>query len=231
MTRGSRVSEDDIEKRCKIAERLEKGQSTSSYIVRDVVRGLYEGRYIAGQRMVEPDLMAQYDVSRSTVREALKQLAADGIVVLAAFRGAQIRKLTRSEAANLFAVTEVILGLAARQAAQRIDAPGAREKIEELFRSIAEFNDADDRFGFLRRRNRYFRQLVAVSGNDEIQSILPRLQVHLIRNRLSVPPADRIAGYRRITEAVLSGDPVAAESAARDYVARTAACILPHFPE
>ncbi|MGR3562316.1 MAG: GntR family transcriptional regulator [Heliomarina sp.] len=212
-------------------EKTDKGSSTSSYIVRDVVRGLYEGRYVAGQRLVEPDLMSHYNVGRSTVREALKELSSDGIVVLAAFRGAQIRKLSREEAANLFSITEVVLGLAARQAAQKIEAPGARESIEELFRSIEEYRDEEGRFEFLRRRNRYFRQLVTISGNEEIHRILPRLQVHLIRNRLSVPSVERIEGYRKITEAVLSGDGAQAEHVARAYVAKTASFIVPHFPE
>lgn len=214
-----------------LAAHVQNGQSTSSYIVRDVVRGLYEGRYVAGQRLVEPDLMAQYDVSRSTVREALKQLNADGIVELAAFRGAQVRRMAREEAANLFSITEVVLGLAARQAAKKIDAPGTREKISALFASIAEYRDEEGRFEFLRRRNRYFRGLVQISGNNEILRILPRLQAHLIRNKLSVPPADRIEGYRQITEAVLSGDGEKAETIARAYVQKTAAFILPHFPE
>lgn len=219
------------EKTAKAAGRSAKSESSSRAIVRDVVKGLYEGRYVAGQRLVEPDLMAHYNVSRSTVREALKELSSDGIVEIAAFRGAQIRKLSRAEAANLFSITEVILGLAARQAAQNIDTPGARERIEELFRSMSEYRDEEGPFGFLRRRNRYFRQLVAISGNEEIHRILPRLQVHLIRNRLAVPPNERIEGYRRITRAVLAGDTIAAEETAREYVRKTAACILPHFPE
>ncbi|MEY8841320.1 FCD domain-containing protein, partial [Cribrihabitans sp. XS_ASV171] len=125
----------------------------------------------------------------------------------------------------------VILGLAARQAAERIDAPRARERIEEAFATIREYRDEEGRFEFLRRRNRYFRLLVEISGNDEIHRILPRLQVHLIRNRLTVPPADRIEGYRRITEAVLAGDGPTAETMAREYVAGTASCVLPHFPD
>lgn len=212
-------------------DRASKEESASSVIVRDVIKGLYEGRYIAGQRMVEPDLMAHYNVSRSSVREALKQLNSDGIVTLAAFRGAQIRKLSRDEARNLFLITEVVLGLAARQAAQRIDAPGEREAITELFSAIADFKEEDGRFEFLQRRSRFFRQMVKMSGNDEIRKILPRLQVHLIRNQLSVPPSERIQGYRQITDALLVGDDRAAEAAARDYVAKTAAFILPHFPE
>ena len=208
-----------------------KSQSTSSALVRDVIRGLYEGRYAPGQRLVEPDLMAAYDVSRSTVREALKQLAADGIIVAHPHRGAQIRRLTRSEAANLFALTEVVLGLAARQAAAHIYKPGAREQIEALFQDIAAFCEEEGRFEFLRRRDRYLRALVRISENEELFRVLPRLQVHLIRKRLAVPPSERIRGYRKMTDAILRGDPVAAEKAARGYVARAATRTLPAFPE
>lgn len=205
--------------------------SSSATIVRDVVRGLYEGRYVPGQRLAEPDLVAYYGLSRGTVREALKQLATDGVVIAHPYRGAQIRSLTRAEAANMFAVTEVILGLAARQAAQNIDVPGARETITTHFNAIAAHNGESDRFEFIRQRNRYFRALIEISGNSELRTILPRLQVHLIRNRLAVPPTDRVAGYRDVTQAILDAAPDRAEQAARSYVAKTAACVLPHFPE
>ncbi|MEZ5676711.1 transcriptional regulator, GntR family [Thalassovita litoralis] len=204
--------------------------SSSAAIVRDVIRGLYEGRYVPGQRLAEPDLVADYGLSRGTVREALKQLASDGVVIAHPYKGAQIRSLTRPEAANIFAVTEVILGLAARQAAHNIDTPGARETITTHFNAIAAHNSESDRFEFIRQRNRYFRALIEISGNDELRTILPRLQVHLIRNRLAVPPADRVHGYHNITQAVLEGAPDRAEQAARSYVAKTAACVLPHFP-
>jgi DNA-binding GntR family transcriptional regulator len=200
-------------------------------IVNDVIRGLYEGRFVPGQRLVEPDLVAQYGLSRGAVRDALKQLAADGIVVAHPYRGAQIRSLTRTEAANIFAVTEVILGLAARQAAHRIDTPGAREKISQDFQAIAQHADASDHFAFIDLRNQFFRTLLDVSGNDELRKMLPRLQVHLIRNRLSVPTIERVAGYRAITDAILNGDAEQAENAARSYVAKTADCALPNFPQ
>lgn len=213
------------------AEPDQPAQNTFSHIVRDVIKGLYEGRYVPGQRLVEPDLMTQYNVSRSTVREALKVLGSDGIVVSEAFRGAQIRRLTRAEAANLFSITELVIGLAARQAAERISTEAERTKLAELFRAIENYREEDGRFEFLRRRNGYFRELINISGNDEIHRILPRLQVHLIRNRLSVPARERINGYREITEAVLAGDGDAAETVARRHVVMTAAHILPHFAE
>lgn len=206
-------------------------RSSSATVVRDIVKGLYEGRYVPGQRLDEPDLMTRYTVSRSTVREALKQLSADGLVVSHAFRGAQIRKLSRAEAANLFSLTEVILGLAARQAAENIATDDDRNRLSEHFEKIASHGEEDSSFEFMGHRNKYFQVLLEISKNDEIYHILRRMQVHLIRNKLTVPPSERIAGYRQITDAILHGNPDQAETATRAYVIKTAQCVLPHFSE
>jgi len=206
-----------------------KGESTSGAIVRDVVKGLYEGRYIPGQRLVEPDMMQEYGVSRSTVREAIKQLTADGIAKYVQFRGAHIRRLTASEAANIFSLTEVILGLAARQAALNISKPGAAEEIQACLDSICSQEGATDKFEFIRRRNRFFKKVVEISGNTELTSIIPKLQVHLIRNRLLVPASEREEGYKAVTSAILAGDGVAAEAATRKYVKKIGDFTIPYF--
>ena len=59
-----------------------------------IVRGLYEGRYVAGQRLVEADIVQTFGVSCGSVREALNRLAAEGTVVLEPHRGARIRLRT-----------------------------------------------------------------------------------------------------------------------------------------
>lgn len=205
--------------------------SASSGIVRDVIQGLYEGRYVAGQRLAERDLMENYQLSRSSVREALSQMAADGIVELHPYRGARIRKLTRAQAANILAITEVILGLAARQAAGHIEEGDARDRLKESFEGIASHVNEGDQLTFIRQRGQYFRTLMDINGNDELRRLLPRLQVHLVRNRLSVPADARVRGYRKITEAILAADGEAAEAAARSYVRETASYVLPQFPE
>lgn len=204
--------------------------SASSVIVRDMIQGLYEGYYIAGQRLAERDLMEHYGLSRSSVREALNQMAADGVVELHPHRGARIRKLTREEAANIFSITEVILGLAARQAAARIDEGDAREQLKASFDGVEKHVGDGDHLGFIRQRNHYFRTLISINRNDELWRLLPKLQVHLVRNRPYVPSDARVQGYREITEAILAADEEAAEAAARRYVRTTASYVLPHFP-
>ena len=96
--------------------------SSSDALARDIVRGLYEGRFSAGQRLVEPDVMARYAVSRSTVREAIKKLTAQGIAESHLNRGARIRELTRTDAENILLIIEQLIGLAARQAAVPLEA-------------------------------------------------------------------------------------------------------------
>lgn len=196
--------------------------SSSDQIVRDVVRGLYEGRYAAGQRLVEPDLMRRYGVGRGTVREAIKRLAAEGIAVIHAFRGAQIRQLSRVDARNVLLVMELMIGLAARQAAENISSPQAGERFRQSLDALLAFEQAGDSYELVRARNRFYRTMTRVGGNREVERLLPSIQVHLVRAHSRLPPEQRFADYRAIAQAVLAGDAVKAEEAARAHIRCTA---------
>jgi DNA-binding GntR family transcriptional regulator len=194
-------------------------------LVREIVQGLAEGRFVPGQRLAEPDLMARYGLGRSTVREALGRLAASGIIVQTPHRGAQIRLLSRRAACDVLRVTEPLLGLAARQAAEAV-AAGADPA--PLLAAAADYDAA--REGRARARARYYRALTALGGNRELERLLPMLQVHLIRAQLRhMRPADGSA-RRAIVAGVTAGDAQAAEAAARRHVQRLIA-ILPDAPD
>ncbi len=194
--------------------------------MRDVVQGLAEGRFVPGQRLVEPDLMARYGLGRSTVREGLGRLVASGIVVQTPHRGAQIRLLSRRAAGDVLRVTEPLLGLAARQAAEAV-AAGADPA--PLVATAAEYDraGADER---ARARARYYRALTGLGGNSELERLLPLLQVHLIRAQLR---GNRPAGRRAradVVAAVAAGDPARAEAAARGQI-RALIAALPDVPD
>lgn len=180
-------------------------------LVRDILHGLAEGRYVPGQRLAEPDLMVRHGVGRSTVREALGRLAAQGLVTLAPHRGAQIRWLTRRAAGDVLRVAQPLLALAARQAAEAVEAGADPAPLSAAAR---EYDTAtSDR---PRARARYYRTLTQLAGNAELDRLLPLLQVHLIRAQLG---AARPQGQRTaIVAAIAAGDAVAAEAAARAHV-------------
>ncbi|WP_158970819.1 GntR family transcriptional regulator [Chachezhania sediminis] len=192
--------------------------SAAETIVRDILRGLYEGRYVSGQRLVEPDLIARYGVSRSTVREAIKRLAAQGVVETRHHHGARILTVTKEEGLNILSIAELLVGLAARQAAEHIDRGTARANLREALEAVTTASASGDRFDFILARNRFHRTLAQIAGSRVLEQTLANLHVHLVRNRLVMDPEARAASYRRIADAILAGDPDRAEGAARSHV-------------
>ena len=196
--------------------------SASDRIVHDVLRGLYEGRYLPGQRLSEPDLVTRYKASRTIVRNAIKRLAAQGVVEARTARDGRIRQLTRTEARNVLLIAEVIVGLAARLAAETIaenaDRDSHQADLQAALDALVNARSGVGQYDFIRMRNRFHRTVARIGGNPQLEETLTGLPVHLIRNRLVMKPEDRAGSYRRIAEAVLAGDGKAAEEAARRHI-------------
>lgn len=206
------------------ADAASRGLSSPDTIVNEILRGLYSGRYVPGQRLIEADLTREYKVSRGSIREALKRLSAEGVVSLNLHRGAYIRLLSRSEVRELLAVVEVLTGLAARLAAERIGVGENAARLREAVALIAGSAHGDF-FQFVQARNRFYRRLLRVGGNRELGRLLPSMHVHLVRTQFrpygSIGEEQRVEEYQRILAAVLAGDPVAAEATTREHVRNT----------
>jgi DNA-binding GntR family transcriptional regulator len=212
--------------------------SSSTLIFRDILEGLYEGRFVPGQRLVEADLTRTYGVSRGSVREALSRLAAEGIVELNLHRGAQIRMMTRSEAENYMTLLELLIGLAARLAAQKLKGAAktspARKRFQAICRHLLDFEGKPDSYELIRARNRFYECLVEMGGNHALGRMLPLMSVHLLRVQFRAfrdeADIDRFIGYRQMFEAVLAGDTRRAELAGRRHQRRLGN-VLKHLPD
>lgn len=207
----------------------EPSVSSPDMIFREIVQGLYKGSYVPGQRLVEADLTAKWNVSRGTVREALNRLSAEGIVTLSRHRGAAIRVLDAAEMRDILDVLELMIGMAARLAARRIDENDNRNRFKEAFDTLMAFRGQAASFDLIRARNRFYRTLAAIGGNKELQDILGRMHVHLVRVQLQALQdnlvAERFDDYSRVGKAVLAGDARRAELTARQHVRNTGALL------
>ena len=81
---------------------------------------LVEGRIAPGAKLNERELSAQLRVSRTPLREAIRMLAAEGLVDLLPNRGAVAVKLTEADVLNTFEVLAMLEGMSGELAAQRI---------------------------------------------------------------------------------------------------------------
>lgn len=208
--------------------------SSPDRIYRTILEGLYLGRYVHGQRLIEADLTREFKVARGPVREALSRLAAEGVVSLHLNRGAQIRSLTRAEARDILAVSETLVVLAAKLAAESMRSASNRKMLRAALDRLLEFPDTGDFFGFVRARNAFYRALVQIGGNGELARVLPSIQVHLVRTQfrsyLHESAKDRLDDYRRIGEAVLQGSSQKAETAVRRHI-RAILAAIERLPE
>jgi DNA-binding GntR family transcriptional regulator len=69
---------------------------------------IVSGRLAPGARLIERELIAMMSVSRTVIREALRQLEAEGLVDVVPNRGAVVRELTLAEARDLYAIRALL---------------------------------------------------------------------------------------------------------------------------
>jgi DNA-binding GntR family transcriptional regulator len=209
-------------KRLAPAPRLEPAIGAAEAVADGVIAALGEGRLSPGQRLVEADLCLRFGVGRNAVREALQRLVSEGVVELSRHKGATIREISPEQALQVLELTELLVGLAARAAARGIGAPGAAAQIRQTLDQMAAAHRLDDDRPFAKARAGFYSALALIGRNQELQRILPTLQVHVLRAQYHLTRVHRHLAddFQAIGEAVLRGDPEAAEQAGRAHVRR-----------
>ncbi|MGE4014095.1 MAG: GntR family transcriptional regulator [Alphaproteobacteria bacterium] len=204
------------------SKRPEDAGGSAHLLYKEIIRGLYQGRYVPGQRLVETDLTHAFDISRSSVREALNRLSAAGIVELKLYHGAHVRHLTRAQANDILVLLEPMIGLAARLAAERIGTGDHARRLRASHARLTGFRSNPDSLDSIQARDEFYAALIAIGGNQELARIMPSMQVHLVRAQFrAFRPAfedKRFDDYDLISKAVLAGDGPRAESAGRRHI-------------
>lgn len=200
--------------------------SSADQVVSEILRGMYDGLYVPGQKLTESDLTKKYGVSRGSVREALKRLAAEGIVTINLHFGARVRMLTRTDVRDVLEVLEVLVGLAAKLATGRDGASADRQALRATLRTLSDAQRSGNGYEFARERNRFYRQLARLGGNQELARHISGIQAHLVRiqfRNYNIAAEKHLLGdYQGIIAAVLAGDAKKAESATRRHIRRVA---------
>lgn len=147
--------------------------------IRDRLRGrIIDGTYKPGDRIVERDVAADFDVSRLPVREALRMLNSEGFVEMLPTRGVIVKQLSKKDVTELFDVREALEGLSFRRAAENLTKKDASKLI--ALRNRARKAVAADDHAALHDYNEHFHDLVNdLARNDLLVSILEPLEGRL----------------------------------------------------
>jgi GntR family transcriptional regulator, rspAB operon transcriptional repressor len=108
----------------------ENNQPLSSTLFNELQKDILSGKIKSGEKLTEQSICKQYDVSRTPVREALRQLEADGLIENIPHRGAFAIGLTRRDISDLFDLRAQFEMKAVEWAIRRMDDEGV-EKLRE----------------------------------------------------------------------------------------------------
>ena len=189
-------------------------------------KAIVDGRLAPGARLIERELIAMLGVSRTVVREALRQLESEGLIAGDARKGMVVRALTVAEAKELYAIRALLEGLAARLFVEN----AARHEIKALGDALKETVDAyeDGEPGaVLRAKNGFYMRLFEGAGSETLSSMIGTLHGRIRRWRalgLGHPlrsarrSAQSIKNLRALVAAVRKRDGMRAERIIRDEV-------------
>lgn len=164
-------------------------------------------------------LSAAYGISRTPMREALKLLAAEGLVTLRAGRGAYVAEVSREDLAQVYHLLGLLESDAAAQVAAQADEP-ARAELRALHAQLE--RQLRQREAFFATNEQFHLALLRLAGNRWAQQMaldlrklmkLHRHQSLLKRGRL----AESLAEHRALMSAIEQGDAVRAADLMRSH--------------
>jgi GntR family transcriptional regulator, trigonelline degradation regulator len=211
--------------------RVVRENHTLTRKVGDVLRdAILNGDFDPGQRLVERTLCELTGVSRTAVREALRSLEAEGLVVNVPNRGPTVANVSRAEASDIYVVRSMLEVLAVELFVARATADELAE-LGSLLDGMNAALAADDRRRTLVLKRRFHAVLSQGSGNLIVAKILEQLyaKIMLLR-RLTLGPGDRptvaVAELRAVFEAIQARDVKAAKKACLAHVLASANATL-----
>jgi DNA-binding GntR family transcriptional regulator len=145
---------------------------------------IVEGNIADGARISERQLCEMLKISRTPLREALKVLAAEGLVDLLPNRGARVRPLNAHDIREVFDLMGGLEGLAGRLACENIT-PEAVNKIEQLHHDMYGFYMRRDMQGYFRINQLIHRCIVEAAGNATLLATYESFAGRIRRVRFS----------------------------------------------
>ncbi len=151
--------------------------SDNERVYRHMRREIIEGRYEPGERIVEARVADTLSVSRTPVREAVRRLETEGLVVTERNRGAQVRIITEADVADLYEARSRMEGFMSELAARRAepDDIDAIRAAADHFDRVVDRVDPESVEGtreLLRANDRFHAALVSAGRADQVHRIL-----------------------------------------------------------
>ena len=156
--------------------------------LRDVVfntlrRAIITGEFAPGERLMEISIANRLGVSRTPVREAIRKLELEGLVIMIPRKGAQVAKITEKSLRDVIEIRCVLEEFAASLACERITEEG-KEKLKEAHRQFVEAAQTNDIIDIVEKDEQFHDAIFQATCNDRLITIINNLREQFYRYRM-----------------------------------------------
>lgn len=222
------MAEDAVKPRSYLVNR--KAASLRQSVIENIRAAIALGHYQPGQRLPERDLCQLTGVSRTLVREALRQLETEGLISVIPHRGPFVARITPKDAQDIYQVRAELEGLASELFAQKASDAQLRA-VRQAFEDLKAAYGQTEPLGRLEAKNRFYECLIKGSGNEALGSSLQLLNSRIMLLRATSLQAegrlqDSLAELEELMEALSRREPERARAASVKHVRNAAGAAI-----
>ncbi len=167
-------------------------------------KAIISGELSPGEKLIERELCQMLGVSRQSLREAMRKLEAEKLIVIVPHRGPEVASMSIDQARELFALRQLLESYAA----QEFTIHASDQQIKELIKTVKRLKEAvkkNDSEGVLQAKAEFYGILLGGCGNNLVREVLGGLlsRVSLLR-ATSLMLEDRLPQSLKEIEALVA---------------------------
>ncbi|MFI6562443.1 GntR family transcriptional regulator [Streptomyces sp. NPDC050534] len=198
------------------------GEQAKQHALAQLRQAILHGEMAPAQRLVENELAEQFGVTRASIRAALIDLEAQGLVERIRNRGSRVRVVTVEEAVAITECRMVLEGLCAAKAATLASDEQLAE-LTELGTAMTKAVADGEPVTYSELNQELHAKVREFSGQRTAVDLLERLNAQLVRHRFQLAlrpgrPQHSLNEHLAMIEAIRTRDPQAAETAVRAHL-------------
>jgi DNA-binding GntR family transcriptional regulator len=162
---------------------VSESSPTRRLVTTRLTDSIIQGRFKPGERLIERELCELLGVSRTSLREALRELERDGLIENIPNKGTIVARVTLAQAQSLYEVRAVLEGLAAKLFAER----ATDAQVKQLEASLEALGEAAARYEpgpFIAATNAFYSLLLEGAANPTLALSLKSLHTRVSQLRL-----------------------------------------------
>ena len=187
-----------------------------------------------GERLMEIQLAEQLGVSRTPVREAIRKLELEGLVIMVPRKGAYVASISKKEVLDIMELRIGLEGIAARLAAERISKHEI-EDLEHISTALGKSIEKNDLESMMKYDEEFHNYIFEITGNYKLKSIFATIWEPVYNKfRLSYmsdysSAVNIVDEHKKILTALKKGNKDLAESLAKEHIEKSEQFMIDHL--